>query len=286
MKVVCLMAYYNRPRLSRYAVESVLEQTHEDWELVIVDDQSDRDFLFDGDLLERDDRIHLHQFVRSPFDALPPVSDSFTVRDLEAAADEFDPDAPRVWPADLPRGPGRLSRALNQGLTVANLRLYPKEIVDNDVAVVYLADDDWFYPTWFASLVELLETEPEVDVVYGRLFYSAMADGKTDVYAGCRSRFPKEFATPAQELDQNQVAHRGSVLRDWKLPIWTEDDAEISAKVRGATGKASRGSDAAFFVDLWERSGEWKEIDTPAAFKRIHDYHIIGTGSVSEKRES
>ncbi len=250
MKVVCLMGYYNRPRLSRYAVESVLEQTHEDWELVIIDDESD--LLFDGELLESDERIQLFQ---------------------------------GSYDGELPRGPGRLSRAFNFGLTLANLRLYPKEITDRDVAVVYLGDDDWFFPTWFEDLSGLLDAEEEVDVVYGRLFYSNMDDGSTDVYAGCRCRFPKGFSTPAQELDQNQVAHRGSVLRDWEFPIWTESDAEISAKVRAVTGHASRGSDAAFFADLWERSREWKELDVPAAFKRLHAYHIIGSRPIGDVRE-
>jgi glycosyltransferase involved in cell wall biosynthesis len=40
MKILVLLAYYNRPKMVRLALESVKLQSHEDWEIAIVDDSS------------------------------------------------------------------------------------------------------------------------------------------------------------------------------------------------------------------------------------------------------
>jgi hypothetical protein len=250
VRVVCILAYYNRPRLVRFAVASVLAQTHRDWRLVIVDDDSDEELLIPDELLD-DTRVRMF----------------------------------RMEPSESPRGPGRLSSCVNYGLTMTELAV--TGLASRDVAIVYLGDDDWYHHEWFARLSEGFETSPATDVVYGRLHYAARDDGATQVYHGMRTRFPMEFETPAQELDHNQVAHRGSCLVGWPLPIWTEDEVAISEKVRARTGDWSRGSDAAFFAELYERTGDWKPIDEPAAFKRLHRFAIIGSrpGEVGERRE-
>lgn len=40
MKITVIMSYYNRPVMAMRAIESVMQQTHENWQLIIVDDQS------------------------------------------------------------------------------------------------------------------------------------------------------------------------------------------------------------------------------------------------------
>lgn len=41
MKILILLAYYNRPNMIRFALNSIANQTHKDWELAFVDDGSD-----------------------------------------------------------------------------------------------------------------------------------------------------------------------------------------------------------------------------------------------------
>lgn len=41
MKFLIMLPYYNRPDMVRFAIDSVLSQDHQDWELVICDDESD-----------------------------------------------------------------------------------------------------------------------------------------------------------------------------------------------------------------------------------------------------
>ena len=41
MKILILLAYFNRPKMVRFALESIKMQSYKNWELVFVDDGSD-----------------------------------------------------------------------------------------------------------------------------------------------------------------------------------------------------------------------------------------------------
>jgi len=104
MKVSCILVSYNRPRWVRQAIKSVADQTHKDYQLIVIDESD----IFD---------IHeaVKEFSLTQCD----------VRVVQVAAEQR-------------RNQNRLSINLNAGVALATGDL-----------LCYLADDDYFYPTWF-----------------------------------------------------------------------------------------------------------------------------------------
>ena len=78
MKISVILSYYNRPEMVAGAQMSVARQTHEDWQLIIVDDQSDY-----APLLDVDPRVEIHRTTTNSAD---------------------------------PRGPGRMASGINQAM--------------------------------------------------------------------------------------------------------------------------------------------------------------------------
>ena len=76
MKISVILTYYNRPRMALQAVDSVRRQTHKDWQLILMDDQS-RDIF----LVPADPRVEYH---------------------VTHTAE------------DVPRGPARMAMAINE----------------------------------------------------------------------------------------------------------------------------------------------------------------------------
>lgn len=61
MKVDIILSTYNRPRLLKVAIDSILNQTSQDWELWVFDDRSSYDFRKQIIQQYKDPRIHFFQ---------------------------------------------------------------------------------------------------------------------------------------------------------------------------------------------------------------------------------
>lgn len=69
MKISCILSSYNRPRFIRQALKSVADQTHHDYELVVIDEST----LFDVQTVIQEHRfpkMSLHRFHPTPNERL------------------------------------------------------------------------------------------------------------------------------------------------------------------------------------------------------------------------
>lgn len=159
----------------------------------------------------------------------------------------------------------RLGMNLNVGLTLATGDL-----------VCFLADDDYFYPTWFEKAVAHFAANPEVKAAYGKLVYSDSSEMVfTDQPAPCNLRFFKgPLADPFNRIDHNQAIHRR-----FKVPFrWPESLSTVG------------GPDAHYFRGIAKKHlfypiPEW------AAVKRVHKKNLQScmgeymSGSIDGPRE-
>jgi glycosyltransferase involved in cell wall biosynthesis len=209
MKVSCLLASFNRPRFIRQALESVANQTYQNFELIVMDDGSD---LFD-----------VKQMVAS-----------FRFRDATVLVQP----APTV----NRRTQNRLGINMNMGLSLVNGDL-----------VCFLADDDYYYPSWFEKAVEYFKAHPEAHALFGKLMYtkSAGMEFPTDGFM----LFPhRTLDRPACLIDHNQFMHR-----KMSPPArWTED------------GDSFGNADACYLNEVG-KVHLFYPLPEYAAVKRVHD---------------
>lgn len=121
--------------------------------------------------------------------------------------------------------------------------------------VCFLADDDYYYPGWFAAAVNWFEANPEKHAAFGKLVYSY------DRYMGFERNpspsviryYPEPISDPFGKLDHNQVIHRRfNPPYAWPLQISTIG-----------------GPDAYYFREIAKDNMFWP-IDALACVKRLH----------------
>lgn len=107
----------------------------------------------------------------------------------------------------------RLSVNVNEGLGMAGGDL-----------ICYLADDDFYYPDWFAAASAFFSAHPQVHAGFGKLAYGHSREW---VYpSNPEVLFPKGIlADPYCRLDHNQIIHR-----PMRPPIlWPTDPSTLTA---------------------------------------------------------
>lgn len=231
MKVSCILVSYNRPKWVRQAIKSIADQTHRDFQLIVIDEST---------ILEIDD-------VLKEFELPEVVFRKHLVSPLQR------------------RSQNRLSINLNIGLA----------LVTGDL-VCFLADDDYFYPTWFEQASAFFESHPEICSGYGKLVYSASPEMEfitTPAPVNLRF-FEGQVADPFDKIDHNQGIHRR-----FDPPFrWPE--------TLGTVG----GPDAYYFREV-SKKGAFHAIDAWAAVKRVHPKNLQNcmtgymSGSIGGPRE-
>lgn len=186
MKITVILSYYNRPVMAKRAIDSVLAQTHEDWQLIVMDDWSGKLPPIPVDL-----RVDWH---RTTAGMCEPRGDTRALCSTVHAKQI------------VPRGPARMAAGINEA----------KRYVKGEV-VCYLADDDWYHHDWLAHVNQAFTYNADVDVVWGRLRYTDAEGTPTG-----DERMPYGWEHPARELDHNQVAHRAR-LNHGAMPPWPTD---------------------------------------------------------------
>lgn len=173
-------------------------------------------------------------------------SDAF---DVHEAVSEFAFPSVKVIHFDIRpeerKGVNRLSRNVNEGLKAASGDL-----------ICYLADDDFYFPGWFAAASGYFERNPGMSAAFGKLIYTR-SRGPEYPTSGQRRFFEGPVADPFCRLDHNQIVHRR-----FKPPIpWPEDAAMIG------------GPDAYFMKKVAERH-LFHPIFAWAAVKRLHGKNL------------
>lgn len=211
MKISCILTSYNRPTFIRQALRSVLEQTHQDYQLIVVDDST---------------KMNIFE-VMAPFKFTHSITIHNTVRAEERS---------KV---------NRLGVNVNIGLKNAI----------GDV-VCYLADDDYYFPTWFEQLNRFFELNPEKQVGYGILKFSESMEMELGEFG--TMRFPGGIVKePMGVLDHNQVAHR----RFDPPQLWQESVGTVM------------NVDGWFFSQL-ANLHDFHPINAWAAVKRLHSKNL------------
>jgi spore maturation protein CgeD len=231
MKVSCILVSYNRPKWVRQSIKSIADQTHRDFQLVVIDEST----IFD-----------IHEVLKE-FD-LP----DYVARQYKVCGERR-------------RYQNRLGVNLNVGMALATGDL-----------LCFLADDDYFYPTWFAEAVAFFEKNPKIHAGYGKLVYSDSPDMVfTTEPAKCNLRF---FKGPLQD-PFNKIDHNQGIHRRLKPPCrWPE--------TLGTVG----GPDAYYYREVGKRHA-FHAIDAWAAVKRVHPKNLQNcmsqymSGSINGPRE-
>jgi spore maturation protein CgeD len=221
VKISCLLTSFNRPNLIRQALRSIADQSHKDFELLVLDDS--------------------------------------TILDVRNLVDRYSFPSVRVFQfkvtAEERRRTNRLGVNLNYGLQRASGDL-----------VVYLCDDDFFCPDWFAAADTFFTEQKNVISAYGSLFYTNSSDMDFTHPVG-PVRFPgTPVSFPKGQLDHGQVAHRR-----WTPARWPEDIASVSE------------SDGIFFERLARFGPIQPILGASAAVKRLHKKNL--QNAIAELRE-
>lgn len=138
----------------------------------------------------------------------------------------------------------RLSINCNLGLSLATGDL-----------VCFLADDDYYYPGWFAAAASWFEANPEKRAAFGKLVYSYdrfMGFNKNPDPSVVRY-YHELVVNPFGKLDHNQVIHRRfDPPHPWPVQVSTIG-----------------GPDAWYFREIAKDNVFWP-IDALACVKRLH----------------
>jgi len=157
------------------------------------------------------------------------------------------------------RSINRLSVNINKGLRAASGDL-----------VCFLADDDYYFPTWFEAAAVFFHENVTANVGYGRLLYSSSSE--MDFSIKNETRWPGGIITePFEKVDHNQVIHRR-----FANPFpWPEDF------------KTVRNPDAHYFKAVASQH-PFHPINAYAAVKRMHLKNLQKTIAdvVSEQAEN
>lgn len=215
MKISCVLTSFNRPKWVKDSLRSLAEQTHQDFQLIVIDESDE-------------------------FDVMQTLK-GFKFNDVIVRHFSVKPEDRRLT--------NRLSENCNLGLKLATGDL-----------VCFLADDDYYYPGWFAAASKFFEENVHVAAAFGRLVYSYWDDmifQKEPEPA--QVRFYKDvMSDPFGKLDHNQVVHRR-----FDPPFsWPEGPQTIG------------GPDAHYFRAIAEKY-LFHPIDANACVKRIHSKGLM-----------
>lgn len=187
MRVTCICVCHNKPDLVREAIESILRQTHADWEAIVIDSGVLFDVGYYGQFPWRNEpRIRL---IRS--------HETETIRRSKAMA------------------PWCFNEAFRKGWVSGDL-------------VVYLCDDDVFYPHAFETFVAYARKHPEVQAMYasqdlGIIYpngWHAITGERRANEMGGRCRNGRQMDC---EVDYLQFCHRPEVLSQFETnEYWPE----------------------------------------------------------------
>ena len=216
MKISCILASYNRPTFVRQALRSVQDQTHENYELIVVDDSTKMDIF---------EVTRGFKFSNSKIMHIP------------------------VRPEDRAKV-NRLGVNINIGLIHATGDL-----------VCYLADDDYYFPTWFERANSYFELHPDVQVGFGILKYSSSLEMELQEHGEFRF-WDEIIRDPMGRLDHNQVIHR----RFDPIQAWQESIGTVM------------NVDGWFFSQLANYHA-FHPINAWAAVKRLHSKNLQGSVS-------
>jgi spore maturation protein CgeD len=218
MKISCILASYNRPTLVRQALKSIEDQTFHDFQLIVVDNSTKMDMT---DLLR----------ILAEFQGL-------LVKTLIL----------RWIPTNEERaGINALGKSVNIGLKHATGDL-----------ICYLADDDYYFPTWFEKANKYFEEHPEVQVGFGILKYSSSNEMELQEQGEFRW-WDEVINDPMGRLDHNQVIHR----RFDPPQLWQEGAGTVM------------NVDGWFFSQL-ANNYSFHPINAWAAVKRLHPKNLQG----------
>lgn len=238
MDIVTILTSYNRPKLIKQAIESVLEQQADKWNrnhLVIVDDHSEK-------------RNEIEECL-------------FSIDVPETVRLDYIPIEGRVPTIEERYKTNRLGPVLNVGLDHV---LNDCRWNANKTIVTYLVDDDYFLPGWFKALREAYKQHGDWDIIYGKEYVSGNMEKRLTADECWEEnktvRWFDKIDDPFDKLDHNQVSHMLSVLLKFKSPI--QPIVPIDNGCRS-------GVDAYFFRKL-RGVAEFHGIDVPACVKRFH----------------
>lgn len=213
-KVSVILTSYNKPEYIRLAIDSVLEQSYPNFELLVMDDNSDKE-VRDIILSYTDERIRTFFSKVKEKDRFKKV---------------------------------RYSCLINHALKTAT----------GDY-ISYMTDDDMYVPGRLEMMVDTLNKNPKMQIVYS---------GQTQVWD---EKSKKQFvALPTKKtigvvddiafkVDHNSIMHRREVAEGIK---WEEDV------------KAWRWADAFFFKELKKKGYKFYPIDMPLDINIQHDRQI------------
>lgn len=220
MKVSVILTSFNRPTWIKDSLRSLQEQTHQDIELIVID-ESDQ------------------------FEILETLQE-FTFKNAIVRRSLVDPAVRRLE--------NRLSINCNTGLGLATGDL-----------VTFLADDDYYYPTWLASAVAYFKRHAHVQVGYGKLVYSTKVEREYPLSPPPSVvRYTGTVVTdPFGKLDHNQVIHRR-----FNPPFAWPNGAQTIG-----------GPDAFYFREIANKH-EFHPIPAFAAVKRLHKKGLMESQSI------
>lgn len=176
--VSVITTIYDKPQFLNECIESVLNQTYTNFELILLDDNS-------------------------PNPKVREIMESY--------------DDPRIirWYSDI----NEIDRYKTaRYATLINFGVYNFSSGDY---ITYLVDDDVYYPDRLQTLVEFIEANPEVDVVYHPLV-NIDTEGKRGGVRGVKGILDglSDDTRAFNYLDHNQVLHRRDVF--FKVGGWDD----------------------------------------------------------------
>ncbi len=178
-----VMTTYNREKILPRAIESVLRQPYEDWELIIGNDAST-----DNTQSIIDQYCWKYSRIRC-------------VERKESSADE----QKRV---------GKAIEPVNDGLRKMN----PKTEY-----IAHLDDDDLYWPDRLNIPVKILEENPQFDMIYGDYIGIMMKDGKEVIGRAYRRDFDANYLlTKGNFFSNMETMYRKNVydkIGDWSFSI-------------------------------------------------------------------
>ena len=250
-----VLTSYNRPKLVTDAIESVLEQTYKDWELLIADDDSNVETLKAIHKASRGDK-RVKMLFKAGGSPTPQERATQT----------------------------RYCVTINAALAIAKGEF-----------ITYCCDDDYFYPRRLELMVEAFDKNPNTHIVFGRLrsiTYDANSLWDSSAAPKPGRSFPElgdidpdtgKLVNPASwalsmtrtagVLDHNMVGHRRVCLEEMGGPnFWPVVNAKADV------------GDRAFFERLDSLGHTALGIDAMVVTKKYHMYSMgrVDTSTVRE----
>jgi len=174
------------------------------------------------------------------------VMDNSSVFDIHKVVAEFGSPSIKVFHKKYSAAEratrGILGINLNEGMRAASGDLF-----------CFLCDDDYYFPGWFAAASAFLETHGDVDVCYGRLYYSTAPEVDPQASLGRCLFVPGPLRNPQCSVDHNQIVHRR-----FDPPYKWPEGIEATHMV-----------DAVYFTDV-AQTHPFHAVDVPAVVKRQH----------------